>query len=130
MKANHIPDDGIQREVASKALRDLARGLRKRQTSAEQVLWEKLRDRRTGGLKFWRQHPVVGTTYVADFCCYEARLFIELDGGIHKQQMPQDRDRQRELETLGYRVLRIPNERVLDDLKQVLAEILDTAGKG
>ena len=113
--------------MASKTLRELARNLRKRQTSAEDLLWEALRKRRTGGLKFRRQHPVAGTMYVADFCCYEARLLVELDGGIHWQQLAQDKGRQEELEQLGYQVLRFSNEQVSGDLKSVLAEILAAA---
>jgi len=129
MNAAHDPEESVYREIASKPLRDLARGLRKRQTDAEQVLWEKLRDRRLGGLKFRRQQPVAGTTYIADFCCYQVRLLIELDGGIHQRQVRQDRERQEELEGQGYRVLRFSNERVLEELSEVLLEIAAAAAK-
>ena len=43
----------------------LARGLRKRQTDAERLLWYCLRNRRFAGYKFRRQH-VVGC-YIVDF---------------------------------------------------------------
>ena len=127
MKHPQDPEDSAHRAMASGPLRDLARGLRKRQTDAEQILWEKLRDRRLGGLKFRRQHPVAGTTYVADFCCYRVRLLIELDGGIHKGQVQEDRKRQGELEQQGFHVLRIRNERVLEELDVVLTEIAAAA---
>ena len=65
--------------------------------------------------------------YVADFCCYQARLLIELDGGIHRQQVSRDSERERELEEAGYRVLRFSNERILDDLDGALKEIVELA---
>ncbi|MDD9955098.1 MAG: DUF559 domain-containing protein [Anaerolineaceae bacterium] len=129
MNISHDSEEFGHRAVASRPLRDLARGLRKRQTDAEQVLWEKLRDHRLGGLKFRRQHPVAGTTYIADFCCYQARLLIELDGGIHIGQVKEDRNRQVELEEQGYRVLRYSNERVLREMDKVLSEIASAVAR-
>jgi very-short-patch-repair endonuclease len=61
-----------------------ARDLRIRQTAAEVMLWEALRNRRLDGVKFRRQHPV--GPFVIDFCCPERRLAIEVDGGIHAAQ--------------------------------------------
>jgi len=62
--------------------------------------------------------------YVADFCSYQPLLIVELDGEIHRQQTRQDRGRQETLEEIGFRVLRFPNERVLNHLDSVIAEIL------
>ncbi|MBM4162656.1 MAG: DUF559 domain-containing protein [Ignavibacteria bacterium] len=44
---------------------EVARKLRKNATPAERLLWEHLRNRKLGGLKFGRQHPF--GRYVADF---------------------------------------------------------------
>ncbi len=52
--------------------------LRHDQTEAERRLWLRLRDPRLAGIKFVRRERV--GPYVADFCCREARLIIELDG--------------------------------------------------
>src|SRR5689334_18705381 len=114
------------REVVSKVMVQVGRELRQRQTSAEAVLWEHLRDRRLANIKFRRQHPIANTTYVADFYNYEARLVIELDGSVHDdpQQQAIDRNRQQEIESLGHRVLRFRNERIFTDLASVLGEIL------
>ena len=62
---------------------NLARDLRKQQTSAEDLLWQLLRDRRLLGFKFRRQHQF--SDYVADFFCREAQLVIECDGEIHNR---------------------------------------------
>jgi very-short-patch-repair endonuclease len=99
-----------------------ARELRIRQTPAEVMLWDALRDRRLAGLKFRRQHPV--GPFIIDFCCPEQRLAIELDGAVHAGQQEQDAARQALLEAAGYRLLRFPNEAVQDDLPTVLETIL------
>lgn len=51
----------------------------------------RLRSRQINGAKFWRQHPI--GRYVVDFCCLEAKLIIELDGGEHVEQEEPDRQR-------------------------------------
>jgi adenine-specific DNA-methyltransferase len=93
-------------------------------TDAEQRLWYFLRDRRMGGYKFRRQHPV--GNYIADFACIEGRLIVELDGGHHAEIFQQEKD---EVKTAfftqrGFRVLRFWNHQVLNDTQAVLEEIL------
>ena len=115
------------RAMATKAMVGIARDLRKRYTSAEAVLWDALRDRQLGGLKFRRQHPIANTAYVADFLCYIPRIVIEIDGGIHETQAEADAVRQANIETEGYTVIRFTNEQVYSDLERVLVQILQTA---
>jgi very-short-patch-repair endonuclease len=69
----------------------IAKRLRRNQTDAERVLWFQLRGRRLQGLKFKRQVPI--DRYVVDFCCAEARLIIELDGGQHATRLSEDANR-------------------------------------
>ncbi len=104
-------------------LLELARELRKTQTSAEALLWQLLRDRRLLGFKFRRQHQF--GDYVTDFYCREAGLAIECDGEVHErnEQWHQDQNRDAYMIAQGVRVLRIPNERVLNDTASVLEEI-------
>ena len=52
------------------------------QTDAEREAWYLLRGRRLGG-KFRRQCRL--ENWVIDFYCFEHRLAIELDGGVHSQ---------------------------------------------
>lgn len=115
------------REMASQAMVGIARDLRQRQTGAESVLWECLRDRRLGEIKFRRQHPIARTSYVVDFLSYEKRLAIELDGEIHATQQAADAARQKEIEALGYRVLRFDNQEIFSDLEATLTTILQAA---
>jgi uroporphyrinogen-III synthase len=55
--------------------------------------------------------------WVLDFFCFEHRLAIELDGGIHSHpsQMRKDAAKEDHLRTLGVRLLRIPNAMVVQD---------------
>ncbi|MGZ6017326.1 MAG: DUF559 domain-containing protein [Phenylobacterium sp.] len=57
-----------------------ARALPSNPTATEQVLWERLRQRRFGGLKFRRQAPM--GPYVLDFLCLRHRLVVEAPGAI------------------------------------------------
>jgi very-short-patch-repair endonuclease len=112
------------KELASQAMIALARDLRQRETPAEDLLWEVLRDRKLADLKFRRQHPIPGTTYVVDFYCAQFKVVIEVDGGIHSIQQDRDQERQVTIEEKGYRVIRFTNERVLNDLGNVLNSIV------
>src|SRR5215510_1877441 len=102
----------------------VARRLRRQQTDAERILWFRLRNRRLGGWKFRRQMSLNG--FVVDFCCPDARLVIELDGGQHGSRTKEDEDRTRDLEANGYLVLRFWNNDVMRNLDGVLEAILST----
>jgi very-short-patch-repair endonuclease len=100
-----------------------ARRLRQNPTPAEQKLWQALQNRQLGGLRFRAQHPV--STFILDFYCPKLHLAIELDGEIHEHRHDYDDERTAQLNHLGYRVLRFPNEAVMTDLENVLHQILE-----
>ncbi|HJU07022.1 MAG TPA: DUF559 domain-containing protein [Rhodanobacteraceae bacterium] len=100
----------------------LARALRRRMTDAERVLWRQLRGRHFEHWKFRRQHQV--SNYIVDFICLAAGLIIELDGGQHLQNVTADAERTRELNQLGFRVIRFWNDDVLIRTGAVLEQIL------
>ena len=91
-----------------------ARHLRQRQTRAEQVLWRALRNRKAGGLKFRRQYPI--ERFIVDFCCLERRLVVEVDGDSHVNP-ERDAARDARLIKLGYRVVRVTNADVLENVE-------------
>lgn len=97
------------------------RSLRASLTEAERRLWYRLRDRRLAGFKFVRQEGI--GRYVADFCCREARLIVEVDGGQHAES-EHDRFREAWLTAQGYRVLRFWNDEVMTNTAGVLDTIL------
>ncbi|WP_183251245.1 endonuclease domain-containing protein [Brevundimonas basaltis] len=99
--------------------RTAARRSRREPTMAEAAVWELLRDRRLGDLKFRRQMPV--GSYVADFCCPALKLIIELDGGVHRLRIDDDARRDAWLTAgAGFTVLRFENEAVLRNPAVVL----------
>jgi len=108
------------------------RELRKKQTPAEEMFWELVRDRRFLGLKFRRQHQI--GDYILDFYCHEARTAIELDGPVHKKRKSKDMKRDAYLTSQGIHVIRIKNEDLLDDpevtLKYLTQKIPSPAGRG
>ncbi len=104
-------------------LTQVARGNRRDSTPAEECLWAVLRDRKLDGWKFRRQ-KVIGK-FVADFCCPDAKLIVELDGEIHDARDAQIADSLRTefLNAKGYTIIRFRNEEVLDNLLEVLNTI-------
>ena len=108
--------------VTSKLRRDRARELRGRQTAAEARLWETLRAGRLDGWKWRRQAPV--GPFIVDFLCLEAAVAVELDGGIHADQVERDARREAYLRQHGLQVLRFWNSQVADDLDRVAWTIL------
>jgi len=101
-----------------------AKDLRKKQTEAEEKLWQNLRDRKLGNLKFRRQHPF--ENFILDFYCHEKKLCIEADGGIHNERevMDYDENRTRVLHENGITVLRFSNEEIITNTDVVLRKIM------
>lgn len=98
-----------------------ARKLRRETTEAEALLWKHIRDRKLAGIKIRRQHPI--GRYIADFCCVEEKLIVELDGGQHADDSDQDEQRTQYIEKYGYRIVRYWNSEVLNNIDSVLADI-------
>ena len=107
----------------NRMLRGRRRDLRKRQTSAEEVLWKAIRSRKFHKLKFYRQYSV--GPYVLDFYCPELSLSIELDGDSHSTADAKvyDQERTAYLQSLGIDELRWKNEEVLNNLEKALGQI-------
>ena len=103
-------------------LKDFAKENRREMTLAERILWEGLRNKKTG-YKFRKQHPI--GDYIADFICIEKKLVIEVDGGYHNtlEQQQDDNARTIDIEKMGYSVIRFTNEEVEHDLHNVIMKI-------
>ena len=102
---------------------EFARELRRDTTSAENLLWQSLRNRRLLGFKFRRQHQF--GNYIADFFCSEASVVIECDGKIHEKNDSWHHDQARDAYMLSQslRILRFENKRILTDTENILREI-------
>lgn len=97
-----------------------ARSLRSKETSAEAQIWQQLRGRRFMGLKFVRQLPI--GPFFADFACRSEKIIVEVDGGTHAtpEQIDSDRERSEYLEREGYRIYRVRNVEVYENMDGVL----------
>jgi very-short-patch-repair endonuclease len=82
------------------------------------------------GAKFRRQFRIENG--VLDFYCFEHRLAIELDGGVHSQisQMRKDAAKEDYLRTVGIRLLRIPNAMVLGHPNEFVRKVVGAMGAG
>ena len=103
-------------------LKERSREHRKEPTQAEDCLWQALRNSKLG-YKFRRQHPI--HVYIADFICLDKKLIVEVDGGYHDDANQQylDEQRTRDLQSLGFSVIRFTNEEVLYHLNEVVEKI-------
>jgi len=100
-----------------------AQALRKNETEAEKILWERLRNNQLKGYKFRRQHPI--SLFIADFYCHQLKLIIEIDGEYHHlpEQIEKDLERTQILESNGLQLIRFTNEEVQENLEDVIAKI-------
>jgi len=120
-----LSNDPRLREIAKQLCRDL----RKRQTEAEAIFWQAVRDRKFLGLKFYRQHPLFfdylskETFFIADFFCHERQLVVEIDGKIHDYRKDHDELRTFIISMMGIQVIRFRNEEIENDLRGVLAKV-------
>ncbi|MGH2568488.1 MAG: endonuclease domain-containing protein [Bacteroidota bacterium] len=106
-------------------LKNTARTLRKNMTDAERLLWSRIRRKQLKGYQFYRD-KIIGR-YIVDFSCPSAWLIVELDGSQHytPEGIRKDKERDKHLSRLGFRVLRFPNTEVFENLDGVVQEIYD-----
>ena len=110
-------------------IRERARFMRGNPTPAENILWQRLRQKQVGGFHFRRQHPI--GRFIVDFYCASARLVIEIDGSIHEapEHREYDEARQAHLEEIGLRVLRFSNAQVINQMDSVVEVIAESIGR-
>ena len=101
-----------------------ARVLRSQPVSAQDKMWSELRARRLGGFKFVRQAPI--DRYFVDFLCRDHKIVVEIDGGTHGSdaEIACDETRTATIEALGYRLFRVHNIDVYENLDRVLDALL------
>lgn len=98
-------------------------------TEAEKIMWECLKGKQLEGYKFRRQHII--DNYIVDFVCLSRRLVVEIDGGYHNDPLVKESDKIREdfLKEKGYAVLRFSNDKVLQNIDDVLEKIIQVLKK-
>jgi very-short-patch-repair endonuclease len=101
------------------SIKEICRRFRKNQTKAESNFWNTVRNRQLEGYKIQRQYPInfewnnKNKFFIADFYCHEAKLIIEIDGGIHETQKNYDKNRDKIIKLLGYNIIRSQNEEIM-----------------
>jgi very-short-patch-repair endonuclease len=96
----------------------LARNMRREMTSAEAMLWIRLR--RSGlGINFRRQQIIDG--FIADFYCHAVALVVEIDGLTHDAEYDAERDKI--FTARGITVLRFTNQEVYTKIGFVLSRL-------
>lgn len=111
-----------------KDIEQFTKELRKKQTSAEKVFWELVRNNKLW-LKFRRQHPF--GRYIVDFYCHELKLVIEIDWSIHDIEENKRRDKQREedLKMEWLHIIRFTNDELFDNPQKILEQIIKYKNK-
>lgn len=111
------------------AHRKFAKSMRSEMTEAELKLWNAVRASRLMELKFRRQLPIAG--YIVDFACPSHRIIVELDGSQQNADgtIRYDNERTRNLQTLGWTVVRFWNDDVLKDINGVCQHIVLVAAQ-
>ena len=95
--------------------------MRHNSTDTESQLWRKLSGKQLG-FAFKRQVPI--DRYIADFLAPAVKLVVEVDGAGHSLRRTADARRDRALQRLGYRVLRIDAELVRCNLAEAVARVV------
>ena len=103
-------------------LHDRARDMRRHSSEAHKVLAERFAKADLGRYKFTR-HAVVGSAIV-DFNCHNLGMAIDIDEEGEDEALARRRDKS--LEAVGVRVMRIKASDILENMDDVLARI--TAG--
>ncbi len=100
-------------------------------TRSEALLWKELQARRCCGVKFRRQHVLAGS-YIVDFVALSERLVVEVDGGVHRAAGHPEADarRQRTIEAMGFRVVRIEAGVVEGDVKRAVGMVREALRGG
>ena len=96
-----------------------AKYLRKNMTPQERKLWQLLRNHQFYGYEIRRQYPI--DKYIVDFICRSKKIIIEIDGGQHNNEkyIEYDEKRTKDLNKLGYRVIRFWNNDIDKNIEGV-----------
>lgn len=109
----------------NKKLKDKARYLRNNSTIAESTLWKYALKASGLGYPFRRQRPI--GNYIVDFVSLPLNLIIEVDGVTHSYEEVSAKDelKSKELEKLGFKVIRIPDDAILANVDRVRNYLLE-----
>ena len=105
----------------NKALRPLARELRKNSTLSEVLLRNQLKNKQFFNLDFDRQ-KIIGN-YIVDFYCPALNLVVEIDGNSHDNKLSYDMKRDEYFISLGLQIIHFADMDVKNNIGVVLEYI-------
>ena len=110
-------------------IKSAARELRNNSTASEVILWNYIKNWELW-VKFLRQKPIYVFTentgldrfMIPDFYCFEQKIVIEIDWNIHhlKEVYNLDREKEKLLLNMGFKILRFTNEEIKNDISNVI----------
>lgn len=102
-------------------LKSRARALRKAGNFPEVVFWMHVKKGGFYNIDFDRQR-IIGN-YIVDFYVKTLGLIVEIDGESHNDKEAYDNKREEYLKSLGLKIFKTTNLRVLHDLDNVMKEL-------
>lgn len=102
-------------------LKTRARALRKAGNLSEVIFWKHVHKGKFWKIDFDRQR-IIGN-YIVDFYVKSLGLIIEIDGSSHEYKEKYDLLRDEYFVSLGLRMFRVSDFRVLNDLENVMKEL-------
>ena len=107
----------------NKELLNRSRNLRKGYVLSEVIFWKQVRNKEFHQIDFDRQ-KIIGN-YIVDFYIKSLGVVLEIDGSSHNDKEEYDEKRQLFLESLDLVVYRISDNRIKNDLGNVMKELED-----
>ena len=107
----------------NKELLSRSRSLRKGYVLSEVIFWKQVRNKEFHQIDFDRQ-KIIGN-YIVDFYIKSLGVVLEIDGSSHNDKEEYDEKRQLFLESLDLVVYRISDNRIKNDLGNVMKELED-----
>jgi 5-methyltetrahydrofolate--homocysteine methyltransferase/ATP-dependent DNA helicase RecG/methylmalonyl-CoA mutase len=105
-----------------KQLKGYANAMKRRMTNPEYRLWQIIKHWH----KPFRPHrQEIISCYIADFAFRRRKVVIEVDGPDHRTALGRWKDRKRTdvLEVLGWRVMRLTNEEIMENELQAAGKV-------
>ncbi|MGG7033829.1 MAG: endonuclease domain-containing protein [Flavobacterium sp.] len=122
----HIHDIPIRRNFIENLpynpkLVSRAKSLRKAGNFPEVVFWKQVRNHTFWNIDFDRQR-IIGN-YIVDFYIKALGMIVEIDGESHNDKEEYDERRENYFRSLGLKIFKTANFRILHDLENVMREL-------
>lgn len=93
----------------------------------ERILWFYLRNHHLMNMRFRRKARV--GEFTAEFLCDAKKMVVELERGKSGRMRDRDRGKDVWMESQGFKILRFPDNEVLENMEGVIYAILECGGE-